>query len=599
MKKSFLYGITGGLMILLALSACGGDSDLPANTEELTTLPLAEAVTETVSGQASEDVPESAITEAGLSEMTAAETISETGGVTAEAPTEAVTEGDAEMTVETTSRAESVTDTQTEVPTEAETASETLPETYETLASPPEHRIYTRELRVTSTEKMTVDAADLTEGMENDKRLTHVRISPSLGYTCVGFEAGGVLYGGNVIPLSMMSDGADIVLRMDYATYELPIVNISVEGREITSKTEYVDMTFSLENTEDIMIGVPGGIRMRGNSTADMPKKPYRIKFAQKQSLFGLDKARSWVLLAEYLDPSCLHNYAAMYLAAASDELEFTPTIHHVNLYLDGEYQGLYSLCEQVEEERLGIEMEITSSMRELTDFSFLVCMDERAPEEDKPYFFVPSVGRYFQLKYPAREDFAGKRQFELFMTQLEAYYNEMADAFNQRNNNWFKRNLYTGTLMDHLIVDQIMGEEDHVWKSFYTYHDATDESRKGKIRFGPIWDYDYCLYTPWTGEPNECYDIDTMVQYSNFFYRGFVESRYGSKVAARYSQHYADVLAELIPHLETYHDSIKASLALNQERWYSYDPNLTEDNFDFMIRFFKSRQKVLGKLWG
>jgi len=140
-------------MILLALSACGGDSDLPANTEELTTLPLAEAVTETVSGQASEDVPESAITEAGLSEMTAAETISETGGVTAEAPTEAVTEGDAEMTVETTSRAESVTDTQTEVPTEAETASETLPETYETLASPPEHRIYTRELRVTSTEK--------------------------------------------------------------------------------------------------------------------------------------------------------------------------------------------------------------------------------------------------------------------------------------------------------------------------------------------------------------------------------------------------------------------------------------------------------------
>ena len=478
-----------------------------------------------------------------------------------------------------------------------ETDAEAATEHFETVEPAPEGKVHTAEVKVTAAGETPVEVAALTANSGKDK--THVRIALPLGYRCEGFVCGDVLYQGDVIPLALVGADAKVTLRIVYATYELPIVHISVNAQVIQSKTDYVDMTFSMENTEDVMVAVPGGIRLRGNSTADMPKKPYRIKFDQKQSLFGLDKAKSWVLLAEYLDPSCLHNYAAMYLGHASDELAFTPTIHHVNLYLDGEYMGLYSLCEQVEEERLGIETEVTSDMKDLMDFNFLVCMNERAPEEDQPYFYVASVGRYFQLKYPEREDFTSQRQLNRFMDQLETYYNDMADAFQQGDNAWFKKNLCTDALIDHLIIDQIMGEEDHVWKSFYTYHDATDESRKGKLSFGPIWDYDYCLLTPWTAEPNECYDVDTSVNYSNFFYQGLMWSRYGTKVETRYDQHYAAVLDELIPHLQAYHDTIEASLALNQARWYSFDPDLTEDNFDFLIKFLRSRQKVLKRTWG
>ena len=494
----------------------------------------------------------------------------------------------------TQASSESITESPTEPnPIPEETEAET--EYVETVAPAPEEKIHTAHATVSSSGDAVQSITDLTADMDQDK--THVRVVPPLGYACTGFVYDGIAYAGDLIPLSIIQKDISLTLKIDYATYELPIVNISVNGCEISSKTEYVDMTFSLENTDDVMINIPGGIRMRGNSTAEMPKKPYRIKFEQKHSLFGLDKAKSWVLLAEYLDPSCLHNYAAMYLGATTDKLSFTPTIHHVNLYLDGEYMGLYSLCEQVEEERLGLEQKITSSMRDLMDFSFLVCMDERAPEEDEPYFYVSSVGRYFQLKYPAQEDFTSQKQFRQFMTQLEDYYNDMADAFNSHNNSWLRQNIDTDTLIDHLIIDQIMGEEDHVWKSFYSYHDA-DGDQAGKISFGPTWDYDYSLYTPWTGEPNECYDIDTMVQYSNFFYRGLMASRYGTKVASRYEQHYADVLKDLIKHLQKYKADIQTSLDLNQARWYTYDPDLTEDNFDFMIKFLRSRQQVLGALW-
>lgn len=476
------------------------------------------------------------------------------------------------------------------------TAQDTLPpET--AVETVPAEDVYATEVEVRSVGPMSVSVSALTKGIGRDK--THVRVIPSLGYACAGYEYKGVSHNGDTIPLTLLEDGAELTLRMDYATLELPIVRISVNGQAIASKTDYVNMTFSLENTESGMIDVSGGIRLRGNSTAEGPKKPYRIRFEQKQSLFGLEKARSWVLLAEYLDPSCLHNYAAMYLGAASDELSFTPTIHHVNLYLDGEYMGLYSLCEQVQEQRLDMETEVTADMSELTDFNFLVCMNERAPEEDQPYFFVPSVGRFFQLKYPEREEFVSTAQFNSFMAQLEAYYFQMADAFNGGDTSWIRSNIHMDALIDHLIIDQIMGEEDHVWKSFYSYHVATDADLKGKLCFGPIWDYDYSLLTPWTGEPNECYDIDTAVTYSNFFYQGLMRSRLGTKVEDRYKQHYADVLTALIGHLQEYRDTIDESLALNQARWYGYDPDLTEDNFDFLIDFLESRQKVLKREWG
>ena len=83
---------------------------------------------------------------------------------------------------------------------------------------------------------------------------------------------------------------------------------------------------------------------------------------------------------------------------------------------------------------------------------------------------------------------------------------------------------LNVNSLLDYLIIDQIMGEQDHVWKSFNMYYVSANstvgtEYEKGKLNFGPIWDYDWALYTEWTGEPNVDYTIteDEML-YSNIF---------------------------------------------------------------------------------
>ena len=389
-------------------------------------------------------------------------------------------------------------------------------------------------------------------------------------------------------------------------TDELPILSVNTNGTAVDSKT-YVDMTMTLANVADPLVEVGGSIRLRGNSTYKFPKKPYRIKLDQKHSLLGLDKAKSWVLLADWLDPSALHNYAALTLAASSEHFDFIPTPHKVNLYLNGEYAGLYTLCEQVQENegRLDLETEIKRSMRDLEDYNFLICMNYNAPEkpgaeEGVTYFYLSNCDRYFELEYPRKEDFPSEAQFHTFFNALEDYMRETVAAFQQSNRSYLSKNVDMDTLIDLFIVDQIMGERDHHWKSVFMYYKGAEGDPK--LHFGPPWDYDFCMFTQWTGEPNEEFDLsnDFNPHEASVFFTPFLNSAYYTrKVWTRYETHFSGALEEVIAKVEAYAEAMPSSLQMNQDTWYADKPDITEDNVDFFIKYLKKRKSTLDREWG
>ena len=120
-----------------------------------------------------------------------------------------------------------------------------------------------------------------------DTAFVPVSFTLKYGYTYEGYEIDGKLYEGTEIALKNVTKDTTVTLKLDYLTRELPVVHLSTDGAPISSKEEYVDMTFSLANTAEELYGITGGVRLRGNSTAGYEKKPYRIKFDQKVSLFG------------------------------------------------------------------------------------------------------------------------------------------------------------------------------------------------------------------------------------------------------------------------------------------------------------------------
>jgi hypothetical protein len=89
-------------------------------------------------------------------------------------------------------------------------------------------------------------------------------------------------------------------------------------------------------------------IQGRENATWSWPKKSFRIKFNKKQSLFGLEEIKSWVLLAGYTDTALPENVIAFELGR---RFNFPFTNHYVpvELFLNGSYQGSYLLTEQVQ----------------------------------------------------------------------------------------------------------------------------------------------------------------------------------------------------------------------------------------------------------
>ena len=131
----------------------------------------------------------------------------------------------------------------------------------------------------------------------------------------------------------------------------LPVVYIET-AEEITSKTEYIAGTLTVQgNTEfsaaNVLYSGEMQIRGRGNYTWEHDKKPYKIKLGTKTGLLGMSPSKHWVLLAEYMDPTHLRNEV---MPSISETLGMDYTAHSeaVAVVLNGEYNGLYHLVENV-----------------------------------------------------------------------------------------------------------------------------------------------------------------------------------------------------------------------------------------------------------
>ena len=124
----------------------------------------------------------------------------------------------------------------------------------------------------------------------------------------------------------------------------IPIVWIETENREaITSKEDYVKGTVTISKTPPFTEGFEATMRIRGrgNATWSYAKKPYRIKLDSKSKILGMPADKDWVLLAEYCDKSLLRTTYAFELSKLM-ELPWTPHGYHVEVFLNGSYNGTY-----------------------------------------------------------------------------------------------------------------------------------------------------------------------------------------------------------------------------------------------------------------
>ena len=94
--------------------------------------------------------------------------------------------------------------------------------------------------------------------------------------------------------------------------------------------------------------GLLSQLKGRGNSTFAYSKKPYELKLPDAVSVAGIPAGKTWVLLANYADISLLRNQIVLDTAREIG-LPFAVKCVQTDLWINGEYQGLYLMTEKVQ----------------------------------------------------------------------------------------------------------------------------------------------------------------------------------------------------------------------------------------------------------
>lgn len=276
----------------------------------------------------------------------------------------------------------------------------------------------------------------------------------------------------------------------DEQKLSLPIMQINTyNGKDITSKKNYVSATVSITNTlkNHALSTTAVDVRGRGNSTwSFFDKKAYKLKFTVKTDLFGMGAAKKWILLANALDESMMRNYIAFSLGKALG-LEYTSDFQFVNLYLNNEYKGVYLLCEQVQEGASRVN--INTSKTGQVDTGYLLEGINNPAPVDYRTFTLPSVNGQ-QLGDPGSFIFIIKSPDLIQCTDEQK--NFISDYVSKANEAIFKKDwtkiqqyIDVNSFVNMFLLDEIMLNQDMGY-SFYMY-----KKQGGKLYMGPMWDFD------------------------------------------------------------------------------------------------------------
>lgn len=262
------------------------------------------------------------------------------------------------------------------------------------------------------------------------------------------------------------------------AEYWIHSLNIKTENNAlIESKEVYIPCLVSIESNEEewCLENIEAGIRGRGNSTWEWyPKKPYRIKFDKKQEVLGLGKAKSWVLLAEYRDPTDLMNTYVFELGRALG-MPFTNHNRYVWVTLNGEELGLYHLTEQVQQGGNRVDID--------DDGGRLLSLDrDDGPElSNEPDNFwsatyrMPVCVKHPEDRTPEQLEAIRQEFNSLEQTMRSGSFEEAAEIMDLT------------VFADFLLIQELVyNVELDAPRSMYIHKD-----KDGKWTMGPLWDFD------------------------------------------------------------------------------------------------------------
>lgn len=267
----------------------------------------------------------------------------------------------------------------------------------------------------------------------------------------------------------------------------LPHVYIETEGRKtITSKDYYIYATMRYVDEQDsIAVYDSMQIRGRGNSTWNMAKKPYRIKFQKKEKLLGKGyaNAKSWTLMANAGDKTMFRN-ALTSLMGDFLGMKNNPAHKFVDMTLNGVYQGTYQISDHIEvrPHRVNIaEQDFPLTEESNITGGYLLEMDGFYDGVG----FSTNKGIFSRIHYPD-EDELDNRQKQYISNYVNTFEKTLFSNNFADPKKGYRPLVDSLSLSGWYLATEISANIDGFYSTYY-YKEQDDPH----LYFGPLWDYD------------------------------------------------------------------------------------------------------------
>lgn len=268
---------------------------------------------------------------------------------------------------------------------------------------------------------------------------------------------------------SMQTDDSETPMLFDS---DIPVLSITLSEDGVSTE-KYNACTVTLYDPSgnyETIYDDAAKVKIRGHSTSAGEKSPYNIKFNKKQDVLGMGLCKKWSLLANMYDKTQLRNKLA-YTLADDIGMAYVQQSAYVDVYVNGEYRGLYLLCESigVGESRVNLNTD---------QFEYLL--------ECEPYYYysndywirTPLCGILLGYNEPDPPTDAQRHWLVSFMYRME-------NALLSGNYERVKEVVDVQSFADAYIVQEFFKQVDYSTSSTRFY------IQDGKIYEGPVWDFD------------------------------------------------------------------------------------------------------------
>lgn len=385
----------------------------------------------------------------------------------------------------------------------------------------------------------------------------------------------------------------------------LPVVYMNTKGQQVLKENAIWGNIALLDGNgeEQSVFSIPNSIyratiKYRGASSySKFDKKQYRIKFyknekdsAKEVSLAGMGANSEWVLNGPYLDKTLIRNKLVYDLARELNG--WAPDTRFVELFVDGEYQGVYLAVEPVTngESRLRLaEFGLLSG-----ETAYIVNRDRIDTGSEEIDTWGKTNGYTYNalyIRYPSKNKITEKQK-----AYIQKDISEFEQALYGKNFSdkriGYQAYIDMDNWVDYFIINEFAMNYDAGNLSTYLYKELD-----GKLQLA-VWDFNngFDNYQWFRTETDVLHTVE-----NSWFQRLWQDENFRDRVCERYRQLRETTLADehIAEKIASYQEELGEAVDRNFKVWgYSFKENLlagtSKEGTSRNIRSYEEAMKQL-----